>query len=279
MKTHAIEQPRQDVEILLSHTLGLTRVDLYLQYDRPLETKELAAVKELVQRRLQREPVAYIVGEKGFWTLDLEVTQDVLIPRPETEFIVEAALEVIPPGETQNPFHVLDLGTGSGAIVLALARERPGYRFFAVDSSYEAVRVAQRNARKYGLHTCIAFFQSDWYGALKKQKRCFHVIVSNPPYIRTDEMKTLSPEISCFEPRQALDGGRDGLDPIRVIIGQAPSFLKAGGWLIMEIGHDQGESVRQLLLSVSAYEAISVTKDYNGLDRVVKARLKKTYGF
>jgi len=273
-KTHAIDQPRPDAEILLSHTLGLARVDLYLQYDRPLEERELAVFKELVQRRLQREPVAYIVGEKGFWTLDLGVTRDVLIPRPETELVVEAALEVISPQETENPFYVLDLGTGSGAIVLALARERPGHRFFGVDSSLGAVRLAQRNAEKYGLNTSVGFFQGYWCDGLKEQKRCFHVIVSNPPYVRSADLKTLSPEISRFEPLQALDGGRDGLDGISAIIAQAPSFLKAGGWLIMEIGHDQGGPVQQLLSSVSAYEAVSVTKDYSGLDRVVRARVK-----
>jgi release factor glutamine methyltransferase len=273
-KTHAVDQPRTDAEILLSHALGLARVDLYLQYDRPLEKKELAIFKELVKRRLQREPVAYIVGAKGFWTLDLEVTPDVLIPRPETELVVEAALEVIPAAEAEIPFAVLDLGTGSGAVVLALARERNGHRFFGVDSSFGAVRLARRNAEHYGLHTSVGFFQGHWFDALKSRKRCFDVIVSNPPYVRSADLKSLPPEIVQYEPIQALDGGPDGLEAIRVIVASAPSFLMAGGWLIMEIGHDQGDSVQQLLSSFSAYEAVSVTRDYSGLDRVVRARVK-----
>jgi release factor glutamine methyltransferase len=271
-RTHHIDQPRSDAEILLSHALSLTRVDLYLQYDRPLEKDELGAFKELVKRRLQREPVAYIVGEKGFWTLDLHLTRDVLIPRPETELIVEAALEVLPFEASQSPFHVLDLGTGSGAIVLALARERPGHRFYGVDCSYGALRVAKRNAEKYGLHASVAFFQGRWCDALRHVERCFDVIVSNPPYVRRDELKTLSPEIFRFEPLQALDGGPDGLNAIRVIIGQAASCLTPGGWLMMEIGHDQGEAVQRLFSASVAYDHVSVTKDYSGLDRLVRAR-------
>jgi release factor glutamine methyltransferase len=273
-KTHHFDQPRSDVEILLSHALGLNRVDLYIQYDRPLNTTELAAFKTLVKRRLQREPVAYIVGEKGFWSLDFQVTPDVLIPRPETERLVEAALEVIPSTVSESPFTILDLGTGSGTILLALAHERPGHRFFGIDSSYSAVHLARKNAIRNGLESSVAFFQGHWCDALRPDKRSFHIIVTNPPYVDHGTMKTLSPEISHFEPLEALDGGKDGLDAIRLIVGQAASHLKPAGWLMVEIGFDQWGPVQQLFAESKAYEEVSVIKDYNGVDRVVKAQVK-----
>jgi release factor glutamine methyltransferase len=275
-KTLHVDHPRSDAEILLSHALGLARVDLYVQYDRPLEPKELAAFKVLVKRRMQREPVAYIVGEKGFWKLDLEVTRDVLIPRPETELVVEAALSVIPSETSQSSLGVLDMGTGSGAIVLALAQERPGHRFYGIDCSYGAVCVAQKNARKHGLGHSVAFFQGQWFDALQNQGSRFDVIVTNPPYIRQDDLRTLAPEIFQFEPLQALTGGHDGLDAFRVIVGKAASYLNVGGWLIMEIGYDQGSVVQRLIAATASFDHVSVTKDHSGLDRVIRARATKS---
>lgn len=271
-KTHHIDQPRSDAEILLSHALGIGRVDLYVQYDRPLEPGELSTFRKLIKRRLGREPVAYIVGHKGFWTLDLAVTPDVLVPRPETELIVEAALGVIPSETLEGPLRVLDLGTGSGALVLALASERPGHLFFGVDSSREALGVAWKNAKKYGLEKAVAFFQGQWFDALPAEGLPFDVIVSNPPYIRRDELDGLPAEISRYEPMQALDGGPDGMDCIRLIIEKAPLYLKPQGWLFMEIGCDQGTAVQGMLEEAMAFEEIRVTKDHSGLDRVLWAR-------
>ena len=274
-KTQNIDQPRSDAEILLSRALGVARVDLYLQYDRPLEPKELAAFKVLVKRRLQREPIAYIVEEKGFWTLDLEVTRDVLIPRPETELVVEEALSVIPSEISKGPLRILDMGTGSGAIILSLAQERPGHLFYGVDCSYGAVYVAQKNARRYRLGQAVAFFQGQWFDALQNQRNRLDVIVSNPPYIRQGDLKALAPEIFRFEPLQALAGGQDGLDAFRIIVEQAPSYLNVGGWLIMEIGYDQAHDVQKLISATAAFDHVSVRKDHSGLDRVLKAQLRK----
>jgi release factor glutamine methyltransferase len=272
--SHHIEQPRAASEILLSHALGIGRVDLYIQYDRPLEPKELEIFKGFIRRRLQREPVAYIVGEKGFWSLDLKVTPDVLIPRPETETLVEAALSIIPVKPSPKPLRVLDLGTGSGAVVIALASERRGHRFYAVDCSQKALAVAGENARRQGLQGTIAFVQGHWFEALQDRLRHFDLIVSNPPYISKGDFEKLPLEVSQYEPRQALDGGPDGLDAIRSIVEGAAGHMTPGGWLLFEIDHRQGASVEELIAASGAYEAFSVIKDYSGFDRVVRARGK-----
>lgn len=271
-KSHDIEQPRAAAEILLAHTLGMSRLDLYIRYDRHLEPKELKAFKEIVQRRIRREPVAYIVGEKGFWSLDLKVTPDVLIPRPETETLVETALEIIPAEFAKKSLNILELGTGSGAVILALATERPGHRFYATDSSDKALAVAQGNARRCGLLGSVTFLQGDWFEAVRHQRHFFDVIVSNPPYISHRDLDALSPEILRYEPRVALDGGPDGLDAIRIIIENAVDYMFPGGWLLFEIGSDQRASVEKLILDSGAYADLGIVKDYSGFDRVVRVR-------
>jgi release factor glutamine methyltransferase len=272
LKSHHIDQPRSAAEVLLAHTLDVERVDLYIQYDRPWEVRELGIFKGLIQRRLQREPVAYIVGKKGFWSLDLKVTRDVLIPRPETEILVEAALSIIPPEISAKPLRILDLGTGSGAVILALARERTGHQFYAVDSSQEALTIARDNARRHGLDNAVSFLQGNWFDTVRDKESYFDLIVSNPPYIPHDDLKTLPREISHYEPRQALDGGPDGLDAIRLIIQKAAAYMNPEGWLLFEIGYDQGDAVRKLMASSKAYSDVTVIKDYSGFDRVVRAR-------
>ncbi|MDY6951623.1 MAG: peptide chain release factor N(5)-glutamine methyltransferase [Thermodesulfobacteriota bacterium] len=272
-KSHQIEHPRAASEILLAHALGMARVDLYIQYDRPLEPQELEVFKGFIQRRLKREPVAYIVGEKGFWSLDLTVTPDVLIPRPETETLVEAALSLLPPEGPSRPLRILDLGTGSGAVAIALATERAGHRYYAIDSSYKAVAVAQHNAQRHGVEGDISFFQGHWFEALQEDRgRGFDLIVSNPPYVSQQDYETLPSEISQYEPPQALDGGADGLDAIRLIIEKAPGHMASGGWLLLEMGYDQAASIERLMAASGAYRDVSVIKDYSGLDRVVRAR-------
>jgi release factor glutamine methyltransferase len=275
LQSHHIDQPRADAEVLLAHALGLARVDLYIQYDRPLEPNELAVFKNFVQRRIHREPAAYIVGEKGFWSLDLKVTQDVLIPRPETEVLVEAALAIIPQETSPRPLRVLDLGTGSGAIGLALAMERVGHRFCALDQSKEALGIAIYNAAKHGIEGTITFVQSHWFDAFQDQQRTFDVIVSNPPYIRSSDFAMLAPEVSQYEPREALDGGPDGLDAIRLIVKEAPRYLTPGGWLLFEMGHDERASVENLIRACDAYTDLSVIKDYSRHDRVIRVKTKE----
>ncbi|NVM22488.1 MAG: peptide chain release factor N(5)-glutamine methyltransferase [Desulfobacterales bacterium] len=273
-RSYHIEEPRADAEILLAHTLSTQRINLYLDYDRPLEPKELEGFKGLIRRRLQREPVAYIVGKKGFRSLNLKVTPDVLIPRPETETLVEAALAIIPVGPSAEPMRILDLGTGSGAVILALASERAGHIFYAVDRSENALAVARDNARKYGIEHSITFLQGHWFEAVHDRERRFHLIVSNPPYISHSDFDRLAPEILQYEPREALDGGPEGLDAIRLIIKKAGDYIIPGGWLVFEIGHDQRASVEKLIAASGAYTDFRVLKDYSGLDRVVRARAK-----
>ena len=271
-KSHHIEQPRAAAEILLAHTLGVGRVDLYVQYDRPLESLELERFRGFIQRRIRREPVAYIVGKKEFWSMDLKVTPDVLIPRPETETLVEAALTIIPPERGPARLNILDLGTGSGGIVLAMASERPEHRFYAVDRSKRALAVAQDNARMLQLDKTVTFLHGDWFAPVRERGRYFDVIVSNPPYISSPEIEVLPPEIAQYEPREALEGGSDGLEAIRLIIKEASCYLVPGGWLVFEIGYDQWAAVEKLIAHSGVYSEWTVIRDYTGHDRVVRTR-------
>jgi len=271
-KSHHVDQPRAAAEILLAHTLGVRRIDLYVEYDRPLESLELELFKGFIQRRIQREPVAYITGKKEFWSMDLKVTPDVLIPRPETETLVEAAFGIIPAQPGPAPLRILDLGTGSGAIVLAMASERPGHSFYAVDRSEKALAVALDNARMRKLDKAITFLQGNWFDPLRDPGRYFDLIVSNPPYISSHEFDALPPEITEYEPRQALEGGADGLEAIRLIIKEAPGHMVPGGWLLFEVGHDQWAAVEKLIAGSGAYSDWSVIKDYSGYNRVVRTR-------
>jgi release factor glutamine methyltransferase len=271
-ESHHVEQPRPTAEILLAHTLRVGRVDLYVQYDRLLEERELGRFKGYIRRRIQREPVEYIVGKKEFWSMNFEVAPGVLIPRPETETLVEAALVIVPEEAALSPSRILDLGTGSGAVVVAMASERPGHKFYAVDRSREVLSVAQGNARAHGLDKNITFLQGNWFDPVHDQGAHFDVIVSNPPYIPTRELEKLPPEISQHEPREALDGGLEGLDAIRLIVSEAPDHLAPGGWLLFEIGHDQWVRVEKLMSAAKTYMDIDVIKDYGGRDRVARAR-------
>jgi len=271
-KSHHIESPRIAAEILLAHVLSLRRIDLYLRYDQPLGQAELAAFKSLIRRRVQREPAAYIVGSKEFWSMELAVTKDVLIPRPDTECLVEAGVNWL--ANEGRPQRVLELGTGSGAIVLALAKECPGHLFFASDISTKALTIAQCNAAANGLAGRVHFFAADWMNAIHRKKEPFDLILSNPPYIPTETVKTLEPEIFRYEPRQALDGGPDGCSALARIVEQAPGVLRSGGGLLLEMGFDQRSRMMEIGDDVNCYEEISILKDYGGNDRVAQLRRK-----
>jgi release factor glutamine methyltransferase len=272
-KSHDIDNPRATAEILLSHALQLQRIDLYVQYDRPLNRDELSAFKQLAQRRRKREPVAYIVGSKEFWSLPLAVTRDVLIPRPDTECLVETALEVLDQDPPGAPLRVLDLGTGSGAIVLSLAFQRQGPVYFASDISEKATLLAKTNAAENGL-THILFFTGDWLAPLRSSAAGFDLVVSNPPYIPSGDIPELQTEIYRYEPLSALDAGVDGLVCLRHLIQNVWPYLKPGGHLIMEIGYNQKDTVTAMAGADGHYESISVRKDYGGNDRVVCMRRK-----
>ena len=274
LKKHDIDSPRATGEILLAHALGVRRIDLYLNHDQPLVADELKQFKVLIKRRIKREPVAYILGAKEFWSLELEVRKDVLVPRPETECLVEAALNLLPMDTGAQPQRILDLGTGSGAIVLALAAQKPQHIYFASDESIEALELACRNARRHNLSEKIRFFASDWMRSLDPTKEGFDMIVSNPPYIPSQVILELQPEINLYEPLGALDGGTDGLSCLRDIIGRGHHYLKTGGILLLEIAHDQQNDVYRIASNCDHYEDFNCTKDYSGYDRVVWMRKK-----
>ena len=271
-KRHGISPGRPTAELLLAHALGCERIDLYLRYDQPLNADELARFKALIMRRLEREPDAYIVGSREFWSLSFSVTPDVLIPRPETECLVEAALRQWPPGHVIN---VLELGTGSGAISVALAHERPEWHIRATDLSAKALEIARHNADRLLRHHRIAFSKGSWFDCGGDQRHYFDLVISNPPYIAREELEGLEPEVFRFEPTLALDGGVDGLASLKPIIEGAPGYLKPQGVLILEIGYNQGAAVQSIGRRSGCFQAIRVEKDYSGLDRVAIFQLKK----
>ncbi|MCS3902079.1 release factor glutamine methyltransferase [Methylohalomonas lacus] len=255
---------RLDAELLLAHVLGETRSSLYAHPQRRLQPQQAAAFEQLLARRSNGEPLAYLTGEREFWSLALTVTPATLVPRPETELLVERALALMP---TEAAVCVADLGTGSGAIAIALARERPHAHISATDSSAAALAVARDNARR---HDCghIVFRQGDWLEALADE-RC-DLIVANPPYVAAGD-PALAGDGVRFEPRGALAAGSDGLDDLRTIIATAGRHLNAGGWLLLEHGHDQATAV-STLLQQHGFERIDCWHDAAGQPRVSGGR-------
>jgi release factor glutamine methyltransferase len=251
---------RIDAEILLLHVLGKPRSWLIAHADDVLDMDVQTAYALLVERRVAGEPVAYIIGRRGFWSFELEVTPATLIPRPETELLVELALARLP---HEAGAAVADLGTGSGAIALAMAHERPGVRVVATDASTEALAVAQRNALRLDVRN-VTFMQGDWLTPLAGQR--FNLIVSNPPYIEAADPHLGQGDLR-FEPPDALASGGDGLDAIRRIVGDARGHLEVGGWLLFEHGWNQGEAARALL-SAAGYADVMTVRDLEQRDRV-----------
>jgi release factor glutamine methyltransferase len=251
-----IGSARLDAELLLAHVLRTTRVGLYTGFDKPLEEAELAAFRELIRRRLAGEPIAYLVGAQEFWSLSLRVDPRVLVPRRDTEALVEVALRRAPAAA-----RIADIGTGSGAVALALAKERPGAEIVATDASEDALAVARANAEALGLP--VRLLAGDLLAPLAGP---FDLIVSNPPYVPTGDLAGLPPEVRR-EPRSALDGGRDGLDVLRRLLAGAPPLLAPGGVLAVEHGFDQGETVRALFAG-AGFEAVETARDLAGHERV-----------
>jgi len=270
-KSHHIDSSRLTAEIFLANVLDVNRIDLYLRFDQPLSALELGEFKKLIRRRVNREPVAYITGSQEFFGINFEVTPDVLIPRPETEFLVEEALKKIPDNHLSLN-HIIDIGTGSGAIIVSLATNRPGHHYFASDKAEIAVTIAAKNAKKNGLKDKISFFAGDLFSPLREKNEQFDMILSNPPYIEQTQIAALEPEVRQFEPVAALDGGGDGLAIVRQIILSASGFLKQNGILMLEIGYDQRERVERIITESGNYSGIEFIKDYSGHDRVVVMR-------
>ncbi len=252
--------PELDAELLLCHILDKTRTWLMAWNDQPVSLPDETAFTTLLNRRTHGEPIAHLTGQRDFWTLELEVTADTLIPRPDTELLVELALEHGQRGLNT----VADLGTGTGAIALALAAERPEWEVIAVERNPATLAVAQRNAKRNKLNK-VKFFEGSWFDALPADTRC-HIIVSNPPYIRDTDPHLKEGDVR-FEPQQALASGKDGLDDIRHIIDGAPGYLENNGWLLLEHGYDQGDAVKALM-DARGFSHTSTKQDLSGHDRV-----------
>ncbi|SFG76005.1 peptide chain release factor N(5)-glutamine methyltransferase [Pseudomonas sp. NFACC45] len=255
---------RLDAELLLAAALGKSRSFLHTWPERIVPSEAALLFSEYLRRRRSGEPVAYILGQQGFWNLDLEVAPHTLIPRPDTELLVETALALLP----ATPARVLDLGTGSGAIALALASERPTWAVSAVDRVLEAVALAERNRQRLDLRN-VTVLSSHWFSALDGER--FELIISNPPYIAATDPHLAEGDVR-FEPASALVAGHDGLDDLRTIIAQAPDHLKAGGWLMLEHGYDQADAVRDLL-QTQGFTEVHSRKDLGGHERISLGRL------
>lgn len=258
-----ITSARLDAELLLSATLGMDRVALYVNFERPLDASELSSYREKVKRRAGREPIQYILAETEFWSLPFQVNPAVLIPRADTEVLVEEALQRINGCAT-----VLDVGTGSGAVAVALAHEKPEIRVTALDCSEDALAVARGNARRNAVAERVFCLAGDLQSLPPGP---FDMIVSNPPYIPTRDWEQLMPEVRDHEPRLALDGGADGLEAYRRIAVQAVQVLSPGGWLLVEVGIGQAADVNALFRA-AGLEDVTQRDDYAGIPRVVMAR-------
>ncbi len=258
-----IDNARLEAEWLLCASTGLDRVGLYVNYEKPLSDDELSACRGMVARRAKHEPLQYILASQGFYGLEFEATPAALIPRHDTEVLVEEALRRAPAAK-----NALDIGVGSGCIAIALAKSLPGAEVCGVERSPDALVLAERNAERHGVR--LTLFEGSLFEPFRNQR--FDLIVSNPPYIPTDDLETLQSEVRDYEPRMALDGGRDGLDFYRLIIPAAPGYLNAGGWLMLEVGIGQAEAVQEMFVKAGFADPF-VAKDPSLIDRVVGGRL------
>jgi release factor glutamine methyltransferase len=269
LKAAGIDSARLDAEVLMCHALQVEKSQLYVSLDEPLELSARRKFSDFLIRRLHREPIAYITGCQEFWSLDFLVTPDVLIPRPETERIVEISLECAGAFDGDLPLRILDIGTGSGALAVTLAKELPRAQVLATDVSPAALEIARHNAARHQVADRIQFRASNLFELIREHE--FHLIVANPPYVRRGELPALAPEVGQWEPRTALDGGLDGLDYYRRIVGQGLRHLLPGGALIMEIGAAMGREIRELLGAAGNYTPPVVYQDYALKDRVIVA--------
>jgi release factor glutamine methyltransferase len=269
-----IPNPRLDAELLLAHLLKTTRMGLYLRFDQPLHEDEVAGYRSLIQRRVRHEPVQYITRAQEFWSLEFSVDSRVLIPRPESELLVETALSLIKTHDraSDRPPILLDLGTGSGALAVSLAKEVKNGLIWATDQSAAALEVARLNAEKHGVAERIHFRCGDLWAPIDREKVLFDVIVSNPPYVAKEDYDTLPPEVRDHEPRLALDGHEQGMRTIREIIKTASPYLSTEGWLLLEMAPDQTAEALALIAETGQYARGDRKKDYTHRFRVVFAQ-------
>ncbi|MDB5301644.1 MAG: modification methylase, HemK family [Phycisphaerales bacterium] len=271
-----VDQPRLAAELLLGHVLNCPRIKLYTDYERVLSDKELAAFRALVQRAAEDEPIAYLTGRAHFFNLEFDVTRDVLIPRPDTETLVENVMQFVRHQPGMEAPRVLDLCTGSGCIAAAIAHHIKSAVVTATEISPAAAAIARKNIDRLGLTGRVLVEEGDLFEPLNHMVdvRPFDMIVSNPPYIPTAQIETLDRSVKDYEPLQALDGGLDGLVIHRRILDQAPDRLVSGGRVFLEIAFDQGELATQVAQEYPAFEDVRLLKDFGGRDRVLTARRK-----
>ena len=269
----AIETARLDSEALLAHALATTRMSLYLNYECVVADGALESFRKFIRRRAEREPVAYITGEKEFYGLPFHVTPAVLVPRPETEILVESVVNQLRNTSLRHGCRALDVGTGSGAIAISFAKELASndVAVVATDISEAALDVARINADRNGVALRIEFRCGDLLDAVQSGET-FRAVLSNLPYIPTRDFASLEPEVSVFEPRLALDGGDDGLELIRRLVDGVPTILESSGWFALEIGVGQAESVTERIRRTDAFDEPTVIRDYSGVERVVLAQ-------
>jgi release factor glutamine methyltransferase len=271
-----VDSPRLSAELLLAHVLKYPRIKLYTDYERPLGDKELAEFRALVQRASEHEPIAYLTGRAHFFNLEFEVDKHVLIPRPDTETIVENVLQLSRNSPGFEAPRILDLCTGSGCIAIAIAHHLKNAVVTATDISEAALAVAKRNLDKHALDGRVTLAQGDLYEALANvpDPQPFDLIVSNPPYIPTGDIENLDRNVRKFEPRLALDGGIDGLVIHRRILQSAPDRLVPGGRIYIEIQFDQGKPIRDIAAADERFDNVQILKDYSGHERAITARRK-----
>ena len=276
LKQKGIDSPRLSAEILLAHQLHLTRIKLYLQYDQPLSEQEVEGYRALIRRRLSREPVQYITGVQEFWSMEFMVNPSVLIPRPETEVLVEQAVALAKenPKLLEEGVTFLDLGTGCGALAVALAREFQNALVCATDLTEDALQVARRNAERHGVKDRIDFRSGDWFMPFAGSTTRFDMILSNPPYIPTEALESLAPEVREYEPRSALDGREQGMVDVTRILKEAPGYLAPGGWILMEMDPEQTLEAIRMIEEAGAFAEHRRIQDYSHRYRVVMARKK-----
>jgi len=283
-KDAGLSSPRLEAEVLLASVLNCDRVTVYTDYQKPLDQKERTLYRELIKKRLEGRPSAYLVGHREFWSLDFKVNPHVLIPRPDTELLVELTLELMK--DTASPL-IADIGTGSGCIATAIAKERKDATIVATDLSQKALSTAKENAQRHAVN--IEFLHGSLTEPLMERAGEFHLVVSNPPYIAEKESSELGnqgtkpqnirtspsgglscdPDVMKYEPREALMGGKDGLDIIRTLIADVPNILRPGGFFITEVGANQASRVADLMKKTKSYENVDIRQDLSGLDRAV----------
>ncbi len=271
LRDHGIDNPRLNAELLLARSMRLSKEELYIRLHGQVMEEEIKTLEGLIRRRASGEPLQYILGHQEFWSIDLTVDPRVLIPRPETEHLVEESLSILAKISSKKIPSVLELGTGSGAIAISLSKEVKNIFLVATDLSGDALMVAKENAKQAGVSDKIGFVKGDLLNPFHPGET-FDLILSNPPYISDSEISDLSREVRDHEPLIALNGGKDGLEFYRKLISQAPSCLEKEGWFLLEVGSNQASSVSEMVEAGGSFQRPERVKDLSGIERVIKAQ-------